>query len=1273
MCIGSSIVCMLTLAILPSRDAADRAPDVPEGWSIERVAAAPEILYPTAIVVDPEGTVYLGQDPMDMTGPPTEPIDSIVAIRPDGSIETFANELWAVMGLEWADGTLYVVHPPFLSALRDRDGDGRAEERIDLVTGLGPDPPAFNGINDHVPSGVRLGMDGFLYLSIGDKGIPNATARDGSTIRMKGGGVIRVRPDGSDLEIVSTGERNPLSVMLTTTDEIFTYGNDDDSKKWPNSLTHHIVGGHYGYPYEFLTKPSRCLPIVAGQIGGAGAQGICYTGGALPERYTGNLFVCDWGRQTVYRYVVAREGGTFRKVAREPFVTAGDLSDFRPFSIAEAPDGAALYLVDWADNGWLRPDVQSGRLYRLTYVGDDAVEPKPRSEGSDLDALLSTLEHRNHRVRLEAQRALSRRGDEAIGPLAKRLNDAKSATQTRLHALWALDEIASPAALDAIRGATQAEDASVRIQAIRRAGIRADIGLRRVIEQALDDPDAVVRREAAIALGRLGRSEAGPALMAHLDEPDPFVAWSIRQAIRDLEAWNADALLAALADPEYRHNALALTDEAWSPVVADALTRALDRFEDPEIRAAVVENLGSIVFAYPEWDGGWFGTNPLAGRPPRRTERWDPDGMKRVAQGLIRALNDPAASVRRRAIVGLEPAASSFLPLLRQRLAEESDPDNVRLLTRVLGARSDMEAAPLLARIAGDARWPVKTRVAAMEALGGIQSPEALRARFTVVYDPEAPPELIARALPDLARSRSLPPNDLAGFLDHEEAAVRVAALSGLAERPDLPEHLIRRVVSRLDDPDSTVQIAAVATLALIGHEPSVPRIVAMAEELPQSSDRFGAIVRALARMRSPLAVSIYLTALEGPNAQLRDAAESALAALADRREIRRQLEARRTDGSLRSEARQALDRILAEFKPMTEWHVIGPFPRTSTTRFFGEPSIDLARPQPGLNGVRLRWTPMRADLRTGHIDLSELKRIAKRLGGTGYDAANHPDLAAYALAEIPADAEREALLKIHSSGPVWVEWNGAMVFRRDQPAKARSAERLRLPLRSGPNRLLMLVRQAPGGRWDFSASIASLNASAPNQPALAEAARDPADLEALRQFALTRSGDAERGAALFFESEAANCAACHAAGGRGDATIGPDLTGIAANYDREELIRSVLEPSERLATGYQTVLVALEDGKILTGVIREESDEELVLADAEARVWRVPKDRISERRLVETSIMPDDVAQRLDPQAFADLVAFLETLDAPEDAEVEITAAAERRRDQTSNQESPR
>src|SRR5690242_18984762 len=87
------------LAQVPAlAEGAGPLPKTAEGWKIELVAEAPRILYPTACVAAPDGTLYVGHDPMDMPGPPTQPIDSIDALK--GERRTvFADRLWSVMGL----------------------------------------------------------------------------------------------------------------------------------------------------------------------------------------------------------------------------------------------------------------------------------------------------------------------------------------------------------------------------------------------------------------------------------------------------------------------------------------------------------------------------------------------------------------------------------------------------------------------------------------------------------------------------------------------------------------------------------------------------------------------------------------------------------------------------------------------------------------------------------------------------------------------------------------------------------------------------------------------------------------------------------------------------------------------------------------------------------------------------------------------------------------------------------------------------------------------
>ena len=573
---------------------------------------------------------------------------------------------------------------------------------------------------------------------------------------MSSGGVIRIRPDGTGLEVVSTGERNPLSVVLTADDDVFTYGNDDDTKKWPNSLTHHVVGGHYGYPYEFLTAPFRALPIVDGQFGGSGAQGLCYNEDGLPASFRGNLFFCDWGLQAVFRYEVAPAGGTFRLVKKTPLVEKGELADFRPFSIAVGADGFCFYLVDWAFNGWLADGPKTGRLFRLAYTGSDRVGPSPKPTGTDLATRIEGLDHPSLVSRLGSQRVVASRGAAAVGPLLGRLKAADPG-RGRVHALWALDAIGTPEARLAIRSSLADPDPNVRLQAARSSGIRRDLEAIPALGSALRDADPAVRREAAIALGKLGHPSAGPSLYAALGDPDAFASWSIRRAIRTLGAWDLAALSIALADPRRREETLKLADESWSIPAIQALSASLAASSDPSWKARVVAALAGNYRRYPAWSGRWFGTNPLAGAMPRKSVDWDTQGMNAVLVGLVKGLRDADPMVRRQAIGGLIGVGERATPLLRVELDRESDPINLAATARALGSLGDAKAVPSLGKLLMDASRPVELRVVVLDALAALNSPHALNARLMLAYDSNAPAELIARALPALGRGRVLP------------------------------------------------------------------------------------------------------------------------------------------------------------------------------------------------------------------------------------------------------------------------------------------------------------------------------------------------------------------------------------------------------------------------------------------------------------------------------------------------------------------------------------
>ena len=98
-------------------------------------------------------------------------------------------------------GVLYVMHPAGnLTAYFDDTGDGVADRQEDLITGLGFDL-TFRGA-DHTTNGCRLAIDGFIYIAMGDYGCINAKGKDGTTLTHRGGGIVRIRPDGTGLELV---------------------------------------------------------------------------------------------------------------------------------------------------------------------------------------------------------------------------------------------------------------------------------------------------------------------------------------------------------------------------------------------------------------------------------------------------------------------------------------------------------------------------------------------------------------------------------------------------------------------------------------------------------------------------------------------------------------------------------------------------------------------------------------------------------------------------------------------------------------------------------------------------------------------------------------------------------------------------------------------------------------------------------------------------------------------------------------------------------------
>ena len=143
------------------------------------------------------------------------------------------------------------------------------------------------------------------------------------------------------------------------------------------------------------------------------------------------------------------------------------------------------------------------------------------------------------------------------------------------------------------------------------------------------------------------------------------------------------------------------------------------------------------------------------------------------------------------------------------------------------------------------------------------------------------------------------------------------------------------------------------------------------------------------------------------------------------------------------------------------------------------------------------------------------------------------------------------------------------------------------------------------------------------------------------------REGRADHGRDIFFRAGANGCSTCHRVQGQGQ-WIGPDLSTIGTKYGRDELIRSILNPSAAIGYNYRSLTVALNDGRVLTGLPVEDSPDRLIIKTAEGERVAIKPSTIDVRKTADISLMPEGLAETMEDQDFIDLLTFLTTLKQP-------------------------
>lgn len=136
--------------------------------------------------------------------------------------------------------------------------------------------------------------------------------------------------------------------------------------------------------------------------------------------------------------------------------------------------------------------------------------------------------------------------------------------------------------------------------------------------------------------------------------------------------------------------------------------------------------------------------------------------------------------------------------------------------------------------------------------------------------------------------------------------------------------------------------------------------------------------------------------------------------------------------------------------------------------------------------------------------------------------------------------------------------------------------------------------------------------------------------------------GDVDLGRRVFFRHQAGQCIRCHAYDDMGG-VAGPRLNGIAGNISRKEILESLIDPSKRLAPGFGIVTLDLDNGKTVSGILNEETNNRLTLKMGNNPDTVLLKTNIV-RRINAPSSMPD-MKYLMTRREIRDVVSFLATL----------------------------
>ncbi len=400
----------------------------------------PELVNPVQMAFDPQGRLWVAAwDSYPHWKPKDELDDKLLILEDtngDGRADkciTFAGGLHNPTGFEFWNGGVLVANAPDLLFLKDVDGDDRADVRERVISGLD------SADTHHGSNSFTFDPGGALYMQEGTFHHSQVETPYGPPVRLANAGVFRYKPRAQKFEVyVSYGFANPHG-------HAFDHWGQDIVVDGTGANPFHaaLFSGHVEFPnkhprppmvYQPRTRPCPGIEYLYSRH--------------FPPEMQGNLLVGNViGFQGILQYKVEDKGASFTATEVEPILSSSDPS-FRPADFEIGPDGALYFtdwqnpIIGHMQHNLRDPsrDRTHGRVYRVTYEGRPLMQPA-KIAGQPIPALLDLLKEPEARVRYRAKLELSARNSDEVLAAVDRWVPALDAGDPQfehhlLEALW---------------------------------------------------------------------------------------------------------------------------------------------------------------------------------------------------------------------------------------------------------------------------------------------------------------------------------------------------------------------------------------------------------------------------------------------------------------------------------------------------------------------------------------------------------------------------------------------------------------------------------------------------------------------------------------------------------------------------------------------------------------------------------------------------------------------------------------------------------------------